>query len=229
MVRRRARPSPATCKRSSKRSNKQTDSIFCVAHHVIHTSIKNSTPKVRMDYWFIAYIVICICVGGGLVAQLYNREQTIGAMVLLVLCIAIFAFFGLRWFQGGELKGSKPAAQQWPPIVNLCPDFMAAVKGTDGTTAPAVGNPASVNTYCYDPSNTYSLNTSGLTQFVPTGATAAVSGFKIATGGTNPTYPLMSATSIVSVTTNTNNQRMRWEGVWDGRNFNAAMMPKPTL
>jgi hypothetical protein len=106
---------------------------------------------------------------------------------------------------------------------------MAAVKGTDGATVQPVGSPASVNTYCYDPSNTYSLNTSGLTQFVPTGATTAVYGIKLATGGASPTYPLMAAKSIVDVTTNTNNQRMRWEGVWDGRNFNAAMMPKPTL
>jgi hypothetical protein len=181
-----------------------------------------------MDYWFIAYIVICICVGGGLVAQLYNREQTIGAMVLLVLCIAIFAFFGLRWFQGGELKGSKPASQQWPPIINLCPDFMAAVKGTDGSAVPPTAG-TSANTYCYDPSNTYSLTTTGLTQFVPTGATAAVYGIKLATGGANPTYPLMAAKSIVDVTPDSNNQKMRWEGVWDGRNFNAAMMPKPTL
>ena len=183
-----------------------------------------------MDYWFIAYIVICICAGGGLVAQLYNRQQTIGAMILLVLCIAIFAFFGLRWFQGGELKGSTPASQQWPPIVNLCPDFMAAVKGTDGSVAPAAG--ATLNTYCYDPNNTYSLTTTGttgLTQFIPTGATTAVYGLKIATGGTTPTFSYKDAKSIVDITANTNNQKIRWEGVWDGRNFNAAMMPKPTL
>ena len=179
-----------------------------------------------MDYWFIAYIVLCICVGGGLVAQLYNRQQTIGAMVLLVLCIAIFSFFGLRWFQGGELKGSKPAAQQWPPIVNLCPDFMAAVKGTESTS------PTVVDTYCYDPTNTYSLTApgAGLTQFTPTGATTAVYGFKVTDASkTPPTYPLATAKSIVDVSSVVNNQKIRWEGVWDGRNFNAAMMPKPTL
>ena len=174
-----------------------------------------------MDYWFIAYIVLCICVGGGLVAQLYNRQQTIGAMVLLVLCIAIFSFFGLRWFQGGELKGSKPAAQQWPPIVNLCPDFMVATKGTDG------------NTYCYDPTNTYPLTTdTKLVTFTPAGKTTSVTGLKIydAAAKANPlkTPTTTAAKSIVDISSTTANQKMRWEGVWDGRNFNTGMIPTAT-
>ena len=171
-----------------------------------------------MDYWFIAYIVICICLGGGLVAQLYNRQQTIGAMVLLVLVIAIFSFFGLRWFQDGELKGSKAASQAWPPIINLCPDFMVATKGTDG------------NTYCYDPTNTYSLaSDTRVTSFTPSGSTNPVAGIKIydTVSKANPlTTPTTSAVkSITDIVTTTSNQALRWEGVWDGRNFTAAQIP----
>ena len=188
-------------------------------------SVKNSTPQVRMDYWFIAYIVICICSGGGLVAYLYNREQNLAAMVLLILLVCVYAFYGLRWFKGGELKGSSSGQQQWPPIVNLCPDFMAAVKGTDGSTPPQPGT--AVNTYCYDPTNTYSLTSTGLRQFVPSGSTKPVYGMKIYDGASKK-YPLTTATSIADITTDSNNQAIRWEGVWDGRNFATGLMPKPS-
>lgn len=171
-----------------------------------------------MDYWFIAYIVICICLGGGLVAQLYNRQQTIGAMVLLVLVIAIFSFFGLRWFQDGELKGSKAPSQPWPPIVNLCPDFMVATKDSAG------------NRYCYDPMNTYSLSPDTLvTSFTPSGSTNPVAGIKVydVTTKANPLLtPTASAVkSISDIVSTASNKALRWEGVWDGRNFTASQIP----
>ena len=58
--------------------------------------------------------------------MLYNRGQTMGAMILLVLILLVFFFFGLRWFPGGNLNGTQPGKMAWPPIVNMCPDFMVS-------------------------------------------------------------------------------------------------------
>lgn len=82
------------------------------------------------------------------------QNKPVSAIITLVLLILVFYFFGKRWFQYGQLKGtqgwivanalaqsgSTPAAGSspnscaptasttpptvWPPIVNHCPDFM---------------------------------------------------------------------------------------------------------
>jgi hypothetical protein len=186
-----------------------------------------------MDYWFIAYIVICVCIGGGLVAYMYNRGQNIGAMILLVLLIAVYAFFGLRWFSGTTLKGTTPAGAggAWPPVINLCPDFMTAVKA--GTTANVTpGN----DMYCIDSNNVYDIEldpvTTGIFVNVYTSATATPKkGIKIGTYDTTTkkyTSPLKALTDITGISTGPNVKNIRWEGVWDGRTFNGAAIPIPS-
>lgn len=191
-----------------------------------------------MDYWFIAYLVICICVGGGLVAYMYNRGQNIGAMILLVLLIAVYAFFGLRWFDGTTLKGSTPAGagKAWPPVVNLCPDFMTAVKAnTAAVSAP--GN----DMYCIDSNDVYNIEGDSTgTHFVNvyTSPTAtAKRGIKIGTYVAGPpkkyTSPMKTAatpvTDISMISTGANVKNIRWEGVYDGQTFNGSAIPTPTV
>jgi len=187
-----------------------------------------------MDYWFIAYLVICICLGGGLVAYMYNRGQNIGAMLLLVLLIAVYAFFGLRWFDGTTLKGSTPAGsgKAWPPVVNLCPDFMTAVKAAT-TAAAAPGS----DMYCIDSNNVYNIETDASgTYFVDvyTSSTAtAKKGIKIGTYVAGPpkkyTSPLKALTDITGISIGTNVKNIRWEGVYDGQSFNGPAIPTPTV
>jgi hypothetical protein len=172
-----------------------------------------------MDYWFIAYIVICICMGGGVVSYMYNRNQTLGAMILLVLVIAIFAFFGLRWFQDGTLKGSTASNVQWPPIVNLCPDYMAAVQGVaaSGTTTP-------VNTYCTDPSGLYATGALPET-FYPLNSNTTSKGIMIKNGTIGAaTFPKKAAKTITDISSD---RSVRWEGVYNGQTFSTALMPTP--
>ena len=180
---------------------------------------QNSESLVRMDYWFIAYIVICICMGGGAVSYMYNRDQTLGAMILLVLVIAIFAFFGLRWFKDGTLKGSGASNVQWPPIVNLCPDYMAAVQGvaTSGTTTP-------VNTYCTDPSGLYATGALPDT-FYPLNSNTSSKGILIKDGTIGAaTFPQKAAKTITDISSD---RSVRWEGVYNGQTFSTVLMPTP--
>jgi hypothetical protein len=191
-----------------------------------------------MDFWLIAYIVICVVVGGMFVSNLYTRAQSTAAMISMVLMILIFTFYGLRWFQDGTLKSSKPDPNApWPPIVNMCPDFLVAWTDPDS---------ASKKVYCYDAANVYGLKTATdntpffKNQLTINGVTGQ-SAFLIKDPTQNPNattlkmdvggkrWPLLYALTndSRSVIGMTNGKFLRWEGVWDGANAtpNAAPLP----
>ena len=182
--------------------------------------------------------MICVVVGGGSVNFLYKRGQTMGAIGVLVLLILIFIFFGLRWFPGGKLNGSTTKAQSWPPIVNMCPDFM--VSWTDKANNNKV--------YCYDANNVYGLRTAATAPPLmriasPIGTATGQSGYLIkdptqnsskaptslsADSATSPFWPLakMLSTTATNVLTPTA-KHMRWEGVWDGGVLKTDKIPLP--
>jgi hypothetical protein len=78
-----------------------------------------------MDYWFFLYIFIAVgvCLGG--VVFLIQSHRTLGGLLFLVGAILIFTFYGLRWFSGNVLRASKFNSTSWPPVINLCPDFLS--------------------------------------------------------------------------------------------------------
>lgn len=191
-----------------------------------------------MDFWVILYSLVCVVVGGGAVNFLFKRGQTMGAIGVLVLLVLIFIFFGLRWFPDGNLNGSKPRAQAWPPIVNMCPDFMVSwIDKANNSKA-----------YCYDANNLYSLQSaaaappivSGLTIGTATGQSAYLIKDPIQNGSkapaslsadsaASPYWPLakMISTNASNVLTPAANY-MRWEGVWDGGIIKTSNIPLPT-
>jgi hypothetical protein len=181
-----------------------------------------------MDYWFIAYMIIVIVLGSSLVAYLFKREQTIGAMVLLVLLLLTFIFYGLRWFPGGKLNGTGASKVAWPPIVNMCPDFMVA------WTAP--GNQTSSSTaiitgdvFCYDVGDIYGLKTAsspnvniGLITSITINEASGQSALKMG-AASDPAGKKMSVvrpasgiSPVQSYPGATASSPLRWEGVTDG-------------
>jgi hypothetical protein len=177
-----------------------------------------------MDFYLVVYILLSIITGVSLYAFLYNRGQNIGAMILFVLLIAVFAFFGLRWFEKGKLKGSvADPSGNWPPIVNICPDFMATTKPDSNDTNNAG------DIFCTDINNIYNL---GATASIPyssftNSAGETKYGFKIFDSGTGVTdrYPLHTALKN-SLSSLTGRALVRWEGVYDGRIVNTSRAPK---
>jgi hypothetical protein len=141
-----------------------------------------------------------------LIKYMYTLNKQISAMIVMILLVLIFVFFGKRWFQYGQLKGSAawtkantlaqsgsvtslPTGQcadgstattivstVWPPVVNHCPDFMTI----DMTGA------------CVDSNKMYGPNTS-------IGATK----INKYTGKTN----------VCASVSGANSQYLRWEGV----------------
>jgi hypothetical protein len=187
-----------------------------------------------MDFWLIAYIVTTIVVGSGLVSWLYKRGQNMGAILLLVLLILVFAFYGLRWFPGGNLNGTQAASgTAWPPIINMCPDFMSS--WTD---------PVTKRVYCYDGSNTYGLKTyagAGLTTGLtinnvpgqsaylikdPARNTNAVS-LRDDPNGARWPFLFLLKTNPTLILGDSNGKYMRWEGVVDGAQIDVNRAPLP--
>jgi hypothetical protein len=112
-----------------------------------------SWGSTNLSFAFIIYILVSVTSIMYLVKYMYTQNKPISAMIVLILLILVFIFFGRRWFQYGQLKGSTAWAQanaaqsgqtttlasgqcsdgsaatstnpsMWPPVVNKCPDFM---------------------------------------------------------------------------------------------------------
>lgn len=175
-----------------------------------------------MDFWVILYSLICVVVGAGSASFLYKRGQSLAAMIALVLLILVFIFYGLRWFPGGNLNGTKPSGGPWPPIVNMCPDFMAS--HVDSATNKV---------YCYDAANIYNMKsatagTAGLAMTSPiiNGVSQAAYLLQDPTSSTNKN-PLKTTlkNGASTLTQDSNGKYVRWEGVWDGRSVTTDRIP----
>ena len=164
-------------------------------------------------------MIIVIVLGSSLVAYLFKREQTIGAMVLLVLLLLTFIFYGLRWFPGGKLNGTGNAKVAWPPIVNMCPDFMVAWTATAASTGVSIGD-----VFCYDVGNIYGLKAAaanadiGLINGITINGLTNQSALKIGTSTdkTSIVKPLSGISTVPSYPNATPTSPLRWEGVTDG-------------
>jgi hypothetical protein len=117
------------------------------------------------SFSFILYILVS-CVGGLMILRyLYQNNKPLAAMLCLVLLILVFIFFELRWFQNLRLKGAAYSTQpaqssqsaasgcsagstsvdqsvssNWPPIINVCPDYMVSKGGNCVDPSQLYGN-----------------------------------------------------------------------------------------
>lgn len=161
-----------------------------------------------LSYPFIMYVLICLSLGMYLVKYMYDQNKPISAMIVLILVIMVFMFFGKRWFQYGQLKGTSAWTQAnslaqsgsvastssecgsssngslptgWPPVVNHCPDFMTL----DGSGK------------CVDSSKLYGTGTSSSRTNLGLTEIASYTG----------------TTNVCSSVTGANSKYLRWEGV----------------
>ena len=170
--------------------------------------------------------------GSGFVSMLYKRGQMVGAMILLALLLLVFVFYGLRWFRAGRLQGTETAKGSWPPIVNMCPDFMVSYTDTTGKV------------YCYDVTNTYGLKTyngAGLTTGLTINNSPNQSAFlmmnpnknqnattlktDVATIASDYRWPTLR--NLLTIAQDPQGKYLKWEGVWDGRSSTPENAPLP--
>lgn len=78
-----------------------------------------------MRFSMIAYILLSIVIGLTVFQRLNAANRLWAAILATVLFILIFIFYGMRWF---ETKPNDVYKGVWPPIINMCPDYLVYFK-----------------------------------------------------------------------------------------------------
>lgn len=162
-----------------------------------------------IDYSLIVYVLGAVAVGIGIPYYFMKLERPIAAIGMVIAFLAIFIFFGLRWFEGMKVRpfllGGINKNAPWPPQINYCPDFLS-MKEKNGKY------------YCVD--------TMGVSPSMP----VYTSSSDIDT--TTPNYLELTANKTASqymtsfigqgVTSG-----LTWEGVYDGISASNVVPPYP--
>jgi hypothetical protein len=86
----------------------------------------------NMNIAMISFILFAIIVGTGGTYSFYSSGRTVGALLFFIGAIAVFVFYGIRWFEGKNALGPE-APVNWPPYINTCPDFLTYYKRKTST------------------------------------------------------------------------------------------------
>lgn len=156
-----------------------------------------------MDFSLILYILAALLIGGGGSYYILQTERMVTAIGFFIATIAIFAYFGLRWFDGMKLRtnisGGIDPNTSWPPVVNYCPDFLSLKQ--QGTSF-----------YCVD-----TMGVSTLSLFKE-GDDAST---------TNKGILLNTAATAQSYVGEFITKKVTWEGIYDGRSASNRKPPFP--
>jgi len=86
-----------------------------------------------MNFYLVTFIIVSILVGAGGTYKFFASHRMISAVIFLIGSIAIFIFYGIRWFgKAGTPFNSAPV--HWPPYINMCPDYLTYFKRGSGTS-----------------------------------------------------------------------------------------------
>ena len=165
-----------------------------------------------MDFLFLLFIFLAAVgiVGGAYFFYAGGRHIT--AFILFGGFLALSVIYGLRWFRGdGSLNESSVAA--WPPIINVCPDFLSLTAITpDGSTKPLA--------VCVD---TIGVSPNGGIQKNDGTNTAANSIFNLQADMTD------SAARTTALCQQCQTMMLTWEGVFDGASCVGGQPPYPPV
>ncbi len=85
-----------------------------------------------MDYLFLLYILLSIGIVWGGAVVFIQSERSVGGFLFVIGAILVLVYYGLRWFSGASLKATQVSYKSWPPVINLCPDFLTMHKRVVG-------------------------------------------------------------------------------------------------
>ncbi len=163
-----------------------------------------------MDYLFILYIFLSIAIVWGGAVAFIQSERSIGGFLFVIGAILVLVYYGLRWFSGVSLKATQVSYTSWPPVINLCPDFLTMHKRVVG------GKPENV---CVD---LVGVSKGGIQKMVdPNNVTNDNFVFRL--------YENLSGiTRLRKLCQECKDKRVTWEGVYDGANCVADKVPNPS-
>jgi hypothetical protein len=187
------------------------------------------SPNFSLIIYYVIGILLLINVYKSFVA----RGQTIAAAVSIPLIFLVLYFFYLRWFGKPSAATKKTDCTAtnsepkntafFPPIVNMCPDFMVVWKDPNG------------NMYCYDANNTYNMkevtsDNTGLKRGLTINGVTGQSAYMILDRSKNtaakkitddsgglrwPMYKAIDA-NLPTIASDTKGRYLRWEGILEG-------------
>lgn len=149
--------------------------------------------------WTLVLYVIVSLIAVFLGSSKLNNQGIGAAVIFAIGSIAVFVFFGFRWF-----SNPSSATKQWPPKINTCPDYLTYIP-------PAAG--ASGNGSCLDflgvSSNGELKKATAKSDVTNTSKNFQYTSKDVmATGVTNET--------LQSICNRCNAAGLTWEGVYDG-------------
>lgn len=80
-----------------------------------------------MNIFMVIFIIVAVLVSTIGTYTFYTNDRVIGSLVFLLGAILTFVFYGLRWFSDANIM-SNSSPVQWPPYVNMCPDYLTYYK-----------------------------------------------------------------------------------------------------
>lgn len=96
----------------------------------------------NLSFYLYLFLVLASVLGGTF--YFFKQDNTITGSIYLIGSVVISAYFGSRWFLASGVRRDGA----WPPVINVCPDFMSLVTLTPGGAAP--------ETVCVDTTGIYS-------------------------------------------------------------------------
>jgi hypothetical protein len=118
----------------------------------------DSAGRYSFNWKLFLYYAVDLSILISVASFLTSREQVIAAVLTTILLCFVFYFYYIRFFNVKNNTSNPavpdpcapsdpvPVCDGWPPIVNMCPDFMVAWK-----------DPSSGHVYCYDDKNTFNM------------------------------------------------------------------------
>ena len=163
-----------------------------------------------MEYTFIIYIFLSLVLTSGGSYTLLMSGRFVSSILFFIGIIAIEIYFGIRWFNGTNQRSIQPSIGNWPPSVNVCPDFLSLYKTSNqyycvDTIGVAPNKEGAIRVFTsevgIEPEDTYRFN------------------LHLDKGGTDRTKALCDEAKKKYVT---------WEGVWDGSTCMGGSPPIPS-
>jgi hypothetical protein len=163
-----------------------------------------------MDYSFILYIFLSVAIIWGGAVALIQSERSIGGFLFVIGAILVLVYYGLRWFSGVSLKATQVSYTSWPPVINLCPDFLTMHKRVVGGKSENV---------CVD---LVGVSKGGIQRMVdPNNVSNDNFVFRL--------YENLSGTQrLRRLCQECKDKKVTWEGVYDGANCIADKVPNPS-
>jgi hypothetical protein len=88
------------------------------------------------SYSLVAYIFVSIVLEFTLLTTLLQSGRMIAGILGLLLVLGVLILFGMRWF---GTSSTSPYKGAWPPIINMCPDYLVYFKNGGADTCVDLG------------------------------------------------------------------------------------------